>query len=69
MSYTIALAQCTSLPDISQNLVTAEKFIAEAQKEGHLSLFSLNTLCIPAQEIPHLIQRMPSRLTVRLFSV
>lgn len=34
MSYTIALAQCTSLPDISQNLVTAEKFIAEAQKEG-----------------------------------
>ena len=27
-------------------------------------MFSLNTLCIPAQEIPHLIQRMPSRLTV-----
>ena len=34
MSYTIALAQCTSLPDIYQNLVTAEKFIAEAQKKG-----------------------------------
>lgn len=34
MPYTIALAQCTSLPDISKNLETAQEYIAEAQKKG-----------------------------------